>query len=131
MKFICLGYLDVESWSKKTQEEQNAAMDACFAYDDWLRENGHFIGGEALGWPDKAVTLWKKDGRLSKTDGPFVETKEVLGGILILDARDMAHAVELMSRHPGITVGPFEIRPADDLTAMIRESEKRRGISKS
>ena len=60
MKFVCLGYLDVESWSKKTPAEQNAAIDACFSYDDVLRKAGHFAGGEALAGPDKVVTLWKK-----------------------------------------------------------------------
>ena len=75
MKFMCLGYLDVESWSKKTPAEQNAAIDACFAYDDVLRKAGHFAGGEALAGPDKVVTLWKKADKLSVTDGPYAETK--------------------------------------------------------
>jgi hypothetical protein len=48
------------------------------------------------------------------TDGPFAETKEAIGGILFLEARDMDHAVELMSKHPGVKIGPFEIRPADE-----------------
>jgi hypothetical protein len=49
------------------------------------------------------------------TGGPYAETKEQLGGILILEARDMKHAIELMSKHPGVRVGgPFEIRPADE-----------------
>jgi hypothetical protein len=63
---------------------------------------------------------------VSVTDGPYAETKEQLGGILILEARDVNHALELMSQHPGVKVGPFEIRPAADLTEMIRESEQRR-----
>jgi hypothetical protein len=60
------------------------------------------------------------------TDGPYAETKEQLGGILVLEARDLNHAVQLMSKHPGVRVGPWEIRPAEDLTEMIRESERRR-----
>jgi hypothetical protein len=63
---------------------------------------------------------------VSVTDGPFAETKEQLGGILILEARDLDHAVELMSKHPGVKVGPFEIRPAEDLSALVRESAERR-----
>ena len=130
MKFLCMGYLDVESWSKKTPDEQNAAIDACFAYDDVLRKGGHFAGGEALASPDKVVTVWKRAGQLSVTDGPHAETKELLGGLLILEARDMKHAVELMSKHPGTAMGPFEIRPTEDITPMIRESEKRRAGKK-
>jgi hypothetical protein len=48
------------------------------------------------------------------TDGPFTETKEVLGGILLLEARDLNHAIALMSKHPGVKMGPFEIRPANE-----------------
>ena len=60
------------------------------------------------------------------TDGTYAETKEQLGGILVLEARDLNHAVQLMSKHPGVRVGPWEIRPAEDLTEMIRESERHR-----
>jgi hypothetical protein len=101
-------------------------MDACFAYDDVLRKNGHFVGGEALQSAQKATTLRWKKGKVTITDGPYAETKEQLGGTLVLEARDLNHAVELMSKHPGVKTGPFEIRPAADLTEMIHESERRR-----
>jgi hypothetical protein len=64
------------------------------------------------------------------TDGPYAETKEQLGGILILEAKDLNHAIRLISNHPGVKAGPFEIRPAEDLAAMIRESERRRSGTK-
>lgn len=60
------------------------------------------------------------------TDGPFMESKELLGGLLILEARDLDHAVELIAGHPGVTIGAWEIRPAVDLTDMIEESKRRR-----
>jgi hypothetical protein len=60
------------------------------------------------------------------TDGPYAETKEQIGGILILEARDLNHAIQLMSKHPGVRGGPFEIRPAADLSGMVRDSERRR-----
>jgi hypothetical protein len=100
-------------------------VDECFTYDDELRKNGHFAGGDALQGPQTAKTLRWKNGKVSITDGPYAETKEQIGGILVLEARDMDHAIELMSKHPGVKAGPFEIRPADDLTGMIRESERR------
>jgi len=62
----------------------------------------------------------------SITNGPYAQTREQLGGILVLEARDLNHAIELMSKHPGVKAGPFEIRPAADLSEMIRESEHRR-----
>ena len=125
MKFICLGYIE-EKKLEMPESEMNAMMDECFAYDDLLRKNGHFAGGEALQGPRNAKTLRWEDGKVIVTDGPYAETKEQLGGILLLEARDLEHAIQLMSKHPGVRMGPFEIRPAEDLSGMVRESERRR-----
>ena len=113
-----------------SESERNAMMEECFAYDDLLRKNGHFAGGEALQSPRNATTLRWQNGKVSITDGPYAETKEQLGGILMLEAADLNHAIQLMSKHPGVKAGPFEIRPAADLTEMIRESERRRAGAK-
>ena len=127
MKFICLGFMDEKIWEAMTEGEADATIDSFFAYDDILRQNGHFAGGEALQPAVSAVTLRWKNGKATVTDGPYAETKEQLGGILILEARDLNHAIDLMSKHPGVKVGPFEIRPAADLSDMIAVSEQRRG----
>ncbi|HEX5037243.1 MAG TPA: YciI family protein [bacterium] len=129
MKFICLGYIEEGKFESIPESERNILIDECFTYDDKLRKNGHFAGGEALQGPRSAVTLRWKDGKALATDGPYAETKEQIGGILILEARDLPHAVELMSKHPGVKMGPFEIRPAADLGGMIDDSERRRGKS--
>jgi len=126
MKYVCLGYVEEKKWETMSESERNALIDECFAYDDVLRKNGHFVGGEALQSARNATTLRWKNGKVSITDGPYAETKEQLGGILLLEARDLNHAVQLMSKHPGVKAGPFEIRPAEDLSKMIRESEQRR-----
>ena len=130
MKYICLGYLDEKKWETVPENERHALMDECFAYDDVLRKNGHFAGGEALQSAWNAVTLRWKSGKVAITDGPYAETKEQLGGILVLEAKDLNHAIQLMSKHPGVKAGPCEIRPADDLSEMIRESERRRSKAK-
>jgi hypothetical protein len=114
MKFVCLGYIDETRFAAIPQDQAQRMMDQCFAYDDELRRGGHFIGGEALDSVQKAVTLRVQNGKVKATDGPFAETKEAIGGILFLEARDMDHAVELMSKHPGVRMGPFEIRAADE-----------------
>ena len=115
MRFLCLGYIDESQWDGVSQSEQEALMEECFQYDDELRRNGHWADGSgALQSASTAKTLRAKDGHVIVIDGPFAETKEQLGGLLVLEARDMDHAVELMSRHPGVRVGPFEIRPIDE-----------------
>lgn len=127
MKFVCLGYYDPNKFDSMPEAERNAMMDTCFNYDDLLRKGGHFAGGEALERPYTARTLRWKKGKVVVHDGPYAETKEVLGGILILEARDLEHAVELMSKHPAVKAGNvFDIRPAADMTETFRESERRR-----
>lgn len=126
MKYMCLGYIDEEKWDAVPESERNKLMDDCFAYDDVLRKNGHFVGGEALASARNTVTLLWRNGKVSTTDGPFTETKEQIGGILVLEARDLNHAIQLMSKHPGVKAGPFEIRPTEDLSAMVAQSEQRR-----
>ena len=126
MKFICLGYIDPAKLTSASEAEVHAMMDLCFAYDDRLRAGGHYTGGEALQPPHTAVTLRPSGGRIVVTDGPFAETREHLGGILILEARDLNHAIDLISQHPGAHFGPWEIRPAADLAEMVRQSEARR-----
>ncbi|HEY5850095.1 MAG TPA: YciI family protein [Lysobacter sp.] len=126
MKYICLGYIEPNKFETMSEADRHAMVDECFTYDDELRKGGHFAGGEALQGPQTAATLRWKNGTVSITDGPYAETKEQIGGILVLEARDLNHAIQLMSKHPGVKAGPFEIRPAADLTEMIRESEQRR-----
>jgi len=125
MKFICLGYADLQKTQQYSQAELSALMEECFAYDDVLRAGGHFLGGEALQLPDRARTVRMRDGRVIVTDGPYAETKEQLGGILLLEARDLQHAVELMSQHPGVRFGPFEIRPANEAIAELYAARKK------
>lgn len=130
MKYLCFGYLDVQQWLKLSQAEQNAMVDACFAYDETLKKDGHWVGGEGLQGPETAAMVRYQNGGVSVTDGPYAETKELLGGLLILEARDLNHAIHLISKHPGVKMGPWEVRPAADLTPMIRESEARRAGSR-
>ncbi len=113
MKFVCLGYTVENKWENMSDRERKSMMEECFAYDDVLRKGGHFVGGEALQNARKAATLRFQNGKVIVTDGPYAETKEQLGGILLLEANDLNHAIELMSKHPGVRLGgPFEIRPA-------------------
>jgi hypothetical protein len=74
------------------------------------------------------LTLYWKNGKIATTDGPYAETKEQVGGIQILEARDLNHVIQLVSQLPGFKygLGPIEIRPLADLTQIIKESEQRR-----
>ena len=127
MKYICLGYYDKGKFDGMTEAEQHAMFDECFEYDDHLRANGHFAGGEALQPPETALTLYWKNGKVATTDGPYAETKEQIGGIGILEARDMNHAVQLIAQHPSLKYGSvWEIRPVGDMNEIRKASEQRR-----
>jgi hypothetical protein len=128
MKYVCFGYFDEQAWATMSEKEQLRFMDDCFAYDDELRKNGP-IGGEALQTVRNAKTLRLRNGKVVITDGPFAETKEQIGGFFSFEAADMDEAVRLVSKHPGLKAGPFEIRPVEDMTEMVRESERRRSTT--
>ncbi len=126
MKYICLGYLEEHMWDGWSETEQKNFMEECFAYDRELRKNGYFTGGEALQSIHTATTVRYRNGKPSITDGPFAETKEQLGGIMIIEARDLNHAIQLMSNHPSTRMGgTWEIRPADEqINALYQEGSK-------
>src|SRR5579863_2449307 len=131
MKYICLGYYDKAKFDGLPESERNAMFDACFEYDEHLRASGHSVAGEALQGPETALTLYWKNGKVATTDGAYAETKEQLGGIGVLEARDMNHAVQLMAQHPALKYGTvWEIRPTDDMSEIIRASEQRRRQTK-
>ena len=126
MKYICLGYIESGKVEGMTVDEQHAMLDECFEYNDHLRANGHLVAEVPLQPPETALTLYWKNGKVATTDGPYSETKEHLGGLHILEARDLNHAIQLMSQHPDMKCGTMEIRPVADLSEMIKESEQRR-----
>jgi len=130
MKYICLGYIEDRYFTDLSEQQQQEFMDACFEYDEELQRNGHMTGGEALQPVDTATTVRHRDGKLQITDGPFAETKEFLGGIMFLEARDLNEAIQLMSRHPSLRMGgTFEIRPSADLSALFEASRARRAAA--
>jgi hypothetical protein len=120
MKFLCLGFRNETNWAAMSESERQSFLERCFDYDDELRKNGHFRGGEVLQPAENGATVRYRNGQVIVMDGPYAETKEQVGGILFLEARDLNHAIQLVSRHPGIRAGGFEIRPADeDINALI------------
>ena len=136
MKYICLGYLEPGKFENMSESERNTVFDECFSYNDEMRKNGHLIvrsnghlvAEEPLQPANTAVTVSWKNGEVAVTDGPYAETKEQLGGLQVLEARDLNHAIQLISQSPGVRLkcGTIEIRPAADISEIIRESERRR-----
>ncbi|WP_296596500.1 YciI family protein [Phenylobacterium sp.] len=116
MKYLCLVYLEPGALAHLTAEEQAALDRESLAYDAELERLGHFIAASALQGPSTARTI-RRRGRPAPmvTDGPFAETKEVLGGFIFIEAADMEEAVAIASRIPVGQYGTIEVRPDLDI----------------
>ncbi len=116
MNFFCLGYLDREKMKDVAQSELDAIMQECRPHSEKLYSTGQVIvdtGLEAVGKNMRLV-----NGKLTITDGPFTETKEIIGGAFLIEAKDMNEAVQIASLHPAaqMSVGEqfgwrIEVRP--------------------
>ncbi len=125
MKYLCLGYHNEELWQAQSESEREALMEETFAYADHLKANGHVIDDHALQEISQAATLRFEKGKCSVTDGPFTETKEQLGGIMILEANDLNHAIQLMSPMPCMRMGGvMEIRPINEAIKISTENSR-------
>ena len=129
MKYVCLGYHEESAWEALPQADREAFVGRCLEYDDGLRRAGALLQGHALQPTDSAATLRSRGGRVVITDGPFAETKEQLGGLMLLEAKDLNHAIHLLENHPCMGLGGcFEIRPINEI--LTEEIDRRaRNIS--
>lgn len=109
MKFICLKYLDKVKWTQSSAEEKRAFLEDCLAYDSKLREAGHFFNEQTLDTVGGSVALRYRNGQIDASGARPGE--EILGGLLFLEARDLNHAIVLVSQHPVVRSGAFEIHP--------------------
>lgn len=108
MKYLCLVYLDRENWSA-------CSDDMCAAYGQNLMERGLMTAGEPLHPVETATTVRMRNGQLSVTDGPFAETKEMLAGFYMLEAKDLNEAIRLAADIPPAKYGSIEVRPVREL----------------
>jgi hypothetical protein len=117
MKYLCLVY---------GEEKEIRAMtdDACMAYDQSLRAAGRCLASEALEPVDTAASVRVRDGRVSVTDGPFTETKEVLAGFYLIEATDLNDAIQVASQMPPARVGTIEVRPVRELISTSGERRR-------
>jgi len=114
MKYVCLGYIEQGKFENMSDNERDAMVDRCFDYDDVLRRNGQFAGGEALQPANTAVTLRFTSGKVTVTDGPYAETKEQMGGFWIIEAADLDAALAWATKAAAACEGPVEVRPTED-----------------
>jgi len=111
MEYLCLVYLDEKQFGGLSKSEMEVVDRDSMAYDDELRRSGHYIASRALAGVATAMTVRPRRNGLSTTDGPFVETKEHLGGIILIEARDINEALQIAGKIPVARFGGVEVRP--------------------
>ena len=116
MKYLCLVHLDEKQLEALSKEESATLNRESLAYDDSLRKKGHFLAAQALQPAQASATLRLRNGKVLVTDGPFAETREQIGGFILIDARDLNEAIQLASQIPVLRLGAIEIRPIKELT---------------
>jgi hypothetical protein len=117
MKFLCLIFFDEHVLDSLSKRQRDALVDESMAYDERLRESRQLIVAQALQSAKEAVTLRVRGDDVSITDGPFAETKEQVGGFVLIEARDMSEAMRVASGFPVVQLGGVEVRPVRELRA--------------
>ena len=118
MKYLCLAYYDVKAMAATPKAELDAVVSQCPAHDAALRASGRLVAQASLGAPERARVVRPRKGKATVTDGPFTESKELVGGFFLLEASDMDEAVRVASLHPAAELGEtmgwgIEIWPLD------------------
>jgi hypothetical protein len=114
MKYLCLAYEAETTFNAMLRSEWDALREETLAYVESLQQSGHLIRTNALQSARTAATLRVRNGKLSVTDGPFIETKEQLGGFFLIEARDINEAIAVASKWPGARFGDIEVRPIEE-----------------
>ncbi len=116
MRYVCLIYNSADTDGTLTAAETEEIVRAHFRVDEELIRAGTLIHADALEPPEQAVVLRLRNNELSATDGPYVETKEHLAGLYVIEAEDMEAAKAIVARIPCARVGAVELRPVRTLT---------------
>lgn len=115
MKYLCLVYFEEQTLDALSKRELDSLQRESLAYDEALQCNGHLIVAHALQPVRTATSLRRRNGKLSIIDGPFAETKEQLGGFVLIDADDLNDAIQAASKIPMARLGRIEVRPTWEL----------------
>jgi hypothetical protein len=105
VKYLCLGYYDPKKFDAMPKAELSAIVRQCKAHDEALHKSGRLVSVASLESPDRAITLRPRQGKVTVIDGPFTETKEVIGAFFIIEARDRDEAIKVASLHPAAHLG--------------------------
>ena len=111
MRFMLLIYEDEKMWTTLSEAEAGKIFGEYMQFTDDIKKSGHFVNGNPLPPVHTATTVRLKDGKVTRTDGPFAETREQLGGYYLIEAKDLDEACAIGARIPAARTGSVEVRP--------------------
>jgi Uncharacterized protein conserved in bacteria len=114
VKYLCLAYEEERTLDALSGEQWAALRQDTLDYVEDLRRSGRLVLTHALQSVRNATTVRVRHGRLSTTDGPFVETKETLGGFFLIEASDLNEAIQVAAKWPSARLGSIEVRPIEE-----------------
>ena len=114
MKFLCLIYEEQSTFDEQSPDEWETLRSDVLGYVEKLRTTGKLIDAQPLQRANRASVVRVRRGNVSVTDGPFIETKEQIGGFFIVEAEDKDEAIRLAAEWPSAHLGTIEVRPLDD-----------------
>ncbi len=114
MKYMLLIYTDPAAYSDPSAAQK--MLDEYLVFTNAIVESGEFVSGDPLQGPETATMVRTRNGQVTSTDGPFVETKEHLGGYYVVDVKDLDRAIEVAAQIPDSRTGGVEVRPVMDFS---------------
>src|SRR6266576_813791 len=120
MKFMVLIYNDPKLLCAVPQREFDEAMKGCLEHAEELQGQGYLIESQQLEPPSTAKSIRIRNGKMTTVDGPFSETKEVLGGFNLIEAENMDEAIRIALEFPWAETGCIEVRPVRDIGAVAK-----------
>lgn len=118
MRYMLLCYDDLQAWERAGQAAHQEAMQEAVQLTHELHSKGQYVISAPLHPPSTATSVRVHKGKRMVTDGPFAETREVLGGFHLIEAANLDEAIAIAERHPGTRFGTVEIRPVMDLAGL-------------
>ncbi len=115
MRYLCLIYLDEKELAAMPEKDMNELNRRHLQLNDELVDSGHFVEAEALQPASAATCVRVRNGRTTLMDGPYAETKEMVAGFYVIEARDLNEAIQVAARLPSAPLGTVEVRPCRDL----------------
>ena len=115
MRYLCLIYLDESGLAAMPERDMNELNARHLRLNEELLRSGHFVEAEALQPAAAATCVRVRNGKAALTDGPYAETKEMVAGFYVIEARDLNEAIQVAARLPSAPLGTVEVRPCRDL----------------